>query len=1041
MKHKRLICLLLALLMFAAALPGTALAAKSKVKITDMSSDFLSGYYVVYDYNGKELRSDLMGANANYDLWKMLSPEDKKAVLTNFAFGQSWLTSQFGKDNVAQMNNWWNDVTGWAGARDVLKERIAKREFPRAYSAFGSGSFSEKSTVELPEVEHKPTEAYTFLPEVRKYFDNEKELKLTWDVGYRSYGILKSTKEEQVAAAVTSLSGDLISLICERALVPGITPGGLSALAPNLTGELLSIADKILGISDKVIEKTVGKRLDASTARKIIDQCWEIINLNEQYCEACIEHFLFCKSRKADLYQEAADAVAAYIEENGTLAENAEKVIQEIVHGEVTPIPQEFATREECLAAYEAFRTKYSDWINGVNSKREEYMKRKAEKVMKGAFGYSSWPAGFAQADSMKTMDLSDMYTPTGVSIYSQDGERRYTFIALLDGMSGAFTGAKQSADEHIEKMESYIEDYNNEFESICSAWQEFKAEWLGFLAVGEIFGVNVTPIPGDDLEYWFKRFYKDAGTYGDESLDSLLQRMRQYRDSLDDREKEWDEQSEVLKTDLMARYERIKAIQERHDELGAEATKLAQEISDLLTEVNDYYYDGFGEVSDELKARLQAVSPWSQQPVDFTAYQKLYDELGEDLQQKWETYETAHDKWRRDQNEMMELEQEMKGVLGTRNYTYNSFYEYGDNLALLSALGGSPLKTVREMQKAHLTAGELRDDYWDNTNLANPDEGEVLYNLDPGGLKKSYAEFSGKNGVTAEAEMFYDQMLEYKPNYLRFPERRESIKNALLDTLYSNGLRGNSTYTLNFYAKGSPESRAKIEAILAGWAGEAESYKPVTALTRGAKLMDDEPDAALVPGQRLDLSKQVKVEPLDATDRSLIWESSDYSVCWVDEKGMLTGQNPGDAVITVRATDSAWVIKNGERVYTPEPISFTVRVGAGAKPAGTADGDYATLDVFEDGAVFDALENDDGSVTVSLGVGLVDSGRNVAVCLYSGEGRLYEVRYLYSGQDFTKTPVTFKAPRADGLTLKIFAIDEDGFTPLGESIAETSVK
>ena len=85
----------------------------------------------------------MLGENVNYDLWNMLSAQDKKDVMTNYAFGPSWMTKQFGSENVKKMNAWWNDVTGWAGAKKVLQDRIAKREFPRAAAAFtaenGSG--------------------------------------------------------------------------------------------------------------------------------------------------------------------------------------------------------------------------------------------------------------------------------------------------------------------------------------------------------------------------------------------------------------------------------------------------------------------------------------------------------------------------------------------------------------------------------------------------------------------------------------------------------------------------------------------------------------------------------------------------------------------------------------------------------------------------------------------------------------------------------------------------------------------------------------
>ena len=345
---KRFVRLLCALLLALGALPVDA---AGSVRLKDSSCDFVSGYYVVYDYNGTELRSDLLGPNTNYDLWKQLSTADKKAVLTVFAFGPGWFQEQFG-DNTAKMNDWWNDASGWAGAREVLRQRIAAREFPVATACF-SGSYQDKSRVELPQVEHPPTEAYCFLPEVKEYYDLCAEMEATWDLGSQALTALKKTKGFQVGVAVTAMSGDLISLICERALVPAITPGGLSALAPSLSGELLSLADKMTGLSDSVIEKAVGKRVDAGTARKIIDECWQIIELNDQYANQCIQHFLSLKGRKADAYQRAADAVSAYIEENGTLGESAAQRAHDLAYVSVSASVPSYTDREEL----DAFRS------------------------------------------------------------------------------------------------------------------------------------------------------------------------------------------------------------------------------------------------------------------------------------------------------------------------------------------------------------------------------------------------------------------------------------------------------------------------------------------------------------------------------------------------------------------------------------------------------------------------------------------------------------------------------------------------------------
>ena len=56
--------------------------------------------------------------------------------------------------------------------------------------------------------------------------------------------------------------------------------------------------------------------------------------------------------------------------------------------------------------------------------------------------------------------------------------------------------------------------------------------------------------------------------------------------------------------------------------------------------------------------------------------------------------------------------------------------------------------------------------------------------------------------------------------------------------------------------------------------------------------------------GERLNL--RVNVEPNDATDKSVSWSSNDDSIARVDENGVVTGFNPGSAVITARANDGS---------------------------------------------------------------------------------------------------------------------------------------
>lgn len=63
-----------------------------------------------------------------------------------------------------------------------------------------------------------------------------------------------------------------------------------------------------------------------------------------------------------------------------------------------------------------------------------------------------------------------------------------------------------------------------------------------------------------------------------------------------------------------------------------------------------------------------------------------------------------------------------------------------------------------------------------------------------------------------------------------------------------------------------------------------------------------DKPTAVLAPGQTIQLTHEVA--PSDATDKTVTWKSSDEAVASVDDKGMVTAHEVGEAKITVSTTD-----------------------------------------------------------------------------------------------------------------------------------------
>ena len=70
-------------------------------------------------------------------------------------------------------------------------------------------------------------------------------------------------------------------------------------------------------------------------------------------------------------------------------------------------------------------------------------------------------------------------------------------------------------------------------------------------------------------------------------------------------------------------------------------------------------------------------------------------------------------------------------------------------------------------------------------------------------------------------------------------------------------------------------------------------------------------------------------VEPEDAENKSVTWESSDEAVATVDENGLVTGKSAGSATVTVRTVDGGYtaqcsVTVEGEETVLPTGVTLS---------------------------------------------------------------------------------------------------------------------
>ena len=1047
-----LACALCAVLL-AGILPAGA--AGGSVRIVDSSHDFVSGYYVVYSYGGAQLRSDRLGAETNYRLWQLLPTADRRKVVSNYAFGPGWMSLQFGSDNARAMARWWNDDSGWAAAKKALEKRLAERDFPRATALF-NGSYDQRSTVELPNVGYPPDHKFGFLPEVKEYYALEADMSRTWSLGVSAYNALVRAKSTQTSAAITSLSGDLISLICERALVPAITPGGLSALAPSISGELQGLADKMTGLSDKVIEKTAGKRLDAAAARQIIDDCWAIIELNDRAANLCIDHFMELKGQKAAVYQKAADAINACLMDSKALNEEAE----EDAHGkacvQVAPVMPACSDLDSLYEAYSAFKTEYTTWYNGIEKNQNE-MKKRLNSILSGAFCYDSgWPR--ISMDTPEPIPFSRFYNYESVSKeWIENNTTSVPDLAhVLRDMPDAFRNAKAEARNDLDALDGYIPDYQAAVSSAAEEWKSYRARFLGFQAAFARFGEDdAVTVPDKGIEgVFYCDFYQELGCSGFdlavrndwstivyEPLSKTRDRMQAYLNDLDAKEKEWNDGIREVVDEIRTRYDAYKAAQDRYEVLLEQAKEAKARMIWVIDAADEKYYQGSGDLAPALAGETQRLMDEN----DLAGLQSLYDEAGRELETMQLTYEGSHTTWLGCVNEMRNLEKKMEGIIDVNHF----FSPYNDYIELLNLVGGGGLKNPTYW--AHLRLGIPDASLLEEGGGTSETEGVGELNLNTESFLRSCAEFSGENSITALFNVYCDEALRQKPNYMRASEdsrarRAHDLKFNTSRYMNTDGANYQYPITKFLYTSGANAIGPRtMGALVDSWDAQLrEGYTPVTGLSGGLKLMDGGPDLILLPGETVDLSPGVTVTPADATDKSLIWESSDDAVCWVDEKGVATAWQEGTATITVRAADSAWKLVNGETVYDPAPLSWTVQVGTGTPPAVVTNSilDWHNYGTEEAPRLYTARNNGDGTVTVRCGVGMMDAGLRIAVALYTAEGQLCDLACLSPAPDFSFQSAVLTGPAGDGLTVKAFALDADrGFAPKTEPLLSETVR
>ncbi len=1041
--------------------------------VKELSGDWMSGYYVVYEVNGHEYRSDRMGTRYNQLVWDELSQADRYKLLLNFTAVPKELKKQFGEEKTADMMKWYEDYSGLTEARQILKDRIANREFP-TLTYFYKEQYEVRANVELPETAYALSN-YRFLPEVRDYLKIDDQMLECYNTGKSAYRILVNAKQGQISTAIKGLSAVMIKqLICDRVLVPAISPGGLGALVPEIKGELWNIYDNISNTTEGIYKACgLGDWPDGKSARKIIDNYWVVINGNEKYATVCMDKFMKLKAQKPVKYEEAIAAIDKYVEDCSDKDREKQDEMRSDDHDPgLTPPKTDITTRlsgetdeefkdriiKELQREEKDLIDEYNEWDKSVSVKATE----ESSKISKIAYDYPKF--------------TSDEY-PGIITGMIDTGYYEYllrfeNYPDVTNRVPAAVEDALAQVDEYIGKVDSYETEYNALFEQYSSELDSYESRIKGLSSALKQFGGTSSretftsrgTFNGKDYySNTMVRFYEQCGRIRGTDADGepVYFTFDQLRDMMKERKSEINERKELWDAELEAFINKYKRLADEYakvlelEEQAARTYEQEDQIAkSLLAESEQTYfkqeqYSVNTELqSDELKEQYDSLLKEG----NAAGLSALCESWGDDLGQKMDRWQAATAKRNEAKNELIRVKRKAESILRTVTGSSDNFDIIVD---FFGKVNNTSYKYYNDVAPGY-AAGR-------DTTYAKSDDPELA-----GAMYRSYVEFGDCNCMALEYDLYYSKMLQHKPNYMRGIDSQDKLLKPYHDGdgplrvepgviplygSYYNMYKYTAPIWVGVLGMTGTKGEEKAlqlfdEKVKGSWRYEFKhGYVPVTGL-----VFSDESTAedglSMEPGEVKDLTALVRVLPENASDKVVFWESDNPEVIMIDENGVGTAVGEGMAVLTARARDSAFVENDdGTVTYTPAPLTFTVTVGEGVITGSYWNTDSTWKNYGTEGSpkLYRVKMLPDRKAMVTCSVSSVTSSEaHIVVALFDDEGTMLASEIL----PYTYTPgyrtVSLIADVGGGLNLKAFAVraDEtyaplDGVLLINEKISE----
>lgn len=240
------------------------LASDTKPRVTGSASDPLSGYYVIYEYDGNSYRSDEMGSAFNRNMWRLLDDTERQKVVSALSY-RSQRVSQFGADGNDLIMDWYKESNEWSQAKRQWEQKLSGRHFP-ALESFYSGSlpgYYPCYNIQPPQYNIGMNKAL-----YDDFYEKKAEMGDYWNIGKTAYGVLGRLKGKQVTVAVNFGSKEIIKMLSDTYFMPAATRGAKPI--SDALGQALGIAaDQGMGMLSS--PPSPGEQI--ASIEKLIDDC------------------------------------------------------------------------------------------------------------------------------------------------------------------------------------------------------------------------------------------------------------------------------------------------------------------------------------------------------------------------------------------------------------------------------------------------------------------------------------------------------------------------------------------------------------------------------------------------------------------------------------------------------------------------------------------------------------------------------------------------------------------------------------------------